>query len=89
MSSHTPGSPTSIHRCRLEPGDRILIHTGGVAEAWSTHGELFGEDASSAPSSVPSPRATPPRRPCAASPHPYDGPLTQHATTLLAAAPAP
>ncbi|MER6678591.1 PP2C family protein-serine/threonine phosphatase [Streptomyces sp. NPDC000983] len=38
--SHTP--PT-IHRARLEPGDRLLLYSDGVTEARSPQGDLFGE----------------------------------------------
>ncbi|MFE2722736.1 PP2C family protein-serine/threonine phosphatase [Kitasatospora sp. NPDC059327] len=34
---------TTVHEVRLEPGDRVLIHTDGVTEARSATGELFGE----------------------------------------------
>ncbi|WP_371493925.1 serine/threonine-protein phosphatase [Kitasatospora sp. NBC_00374] len=37
-----PGPP-EVNRLRLQPGDRILIHTDGVTEARSTEGDLFGE----------------------------------------------
>ncbi len=33
-----------VHHARLQPGDRVLVHTDGVTEARSTTGELFGED---------------------------------------------
>ncbi|MGW1173787.1 PP2C family protein-serine/threonine phosphatase [Kitasatospora sp. NPDC002543] len=32
-----------VHRTRLQPGDRVLVHTDGVTEARSAAGELFGE----------------------------------------------
>ncbi|MFD4658585.1 PP2C family protein-serine/threonine phosphatase [Kitasatospora sp. NPDC058444] len=32
-----------VHRARLQPGDRVLVHTDGVTEARSAAGELFGE----------------------------------------------
>ncbi|WP_405009540.1 PP2C family protein-serine/threonine phosphatase [Kitasatospora sp. NBC_01539] len=32
-----------VHRARLQPGDRVLIHTDGVTEARSAGGDLFGE----------------------------------------------
>ncbi|SNX66517.1 serine phosphatase RsbU (regulator of sigma subunit) [Streptomyces sp. TLI_55] len=38
--SHTP--PT-IHRARLQPGDRVLLYSDGVTEARSPEGDLFGE----------------------------------------------
>ncbi|MFJ5549186.1 PP2C family protein-serine/threonine phosphatase [Streptomyces sp. NPDC093225] len=39
---HT-GSPPPLHHARLQPGDRVLLHSDGVTEARSTAGELFGE----------------------------------------------
>ncbi|MFI8302878.1 PP2C family protein-serine/threonine phosphatase [Streptomyces sp. NPDC085927] len=38
-----PGVRRTIHHARLEPGDRVLLHTDGVTEARSAGGELFGE----------------------------------------------
>ncbi|GJF32518.1 hypothetical protein KNE206_52180 [Kitasatospora sp. NE20-6] len=35
--------PAPVHRARLQPGDRVLIHTDGVTEARSAAGDLFGE----------------------------------------------
>ncbi|MFE7558445.1 PP2C family protein-serine/threonine phosphatase [Kitasatospora sp. NPDC057500] len=35
--------PQPVHHARLQPGDRILVHTDGVTEARSASGELFGE----------------------------------------------
>ncbi|MFJ1709693.1 PP2C family protein-serine/threonine phosphatase [Kitasatospora sp. NPDC088346] len=35
--------PPEVHRVRLEPGDRVLLHTDGVTEARSVTGDLFGE----------------------------------------------
>lgn len=37
-------TPGTVHEVRLEPGDRVLIHTDGVTEARSATGELFGEE---------------------------------------------
>ncbi|MGV9269723.1 PP2C family protein-serine/threonine phosphatase [Kitasatospora sp. NPDC003701] len=37
-------TPGTVHEVRLEPGDRVLIHTDGVTEARSVTGELFGEE---------------------------------------------
>ncbi|MEU9736407.1 PP2C family protein-serine/threonine phosphatase [Streptomyces sp. NPDC048002] len=36
-------TPPSLHRARLEPGDRILLYSDGVTEARSPRGDLFGE----------------------------------------------
>ncbi|WP_329501110.1 PP2C family protein-serine/threonine phosphatase [Kitasatospora herbaricolor] len=35
--------PVPVHRARLQPGDRILVHTDGVTEARSAAGDTFGE----------------------------------------------
>ncbi|MEU1424946.1 PP2C family protein-serine/threonine phosphatase [Kitasatospora sp. NPDC005751] len=35
--------PVPVHQARLQPGDRILVHTDGVTEARSATGQLFGE----------------------------------------------
>ncbi|MEV0533606.1 PP2C family protein-serine/threonine phosphatase [Kitasatospora sp. NPDC050463] len=35
--------PVPVHQARLQPGDRILVHTDGVTEARSADGDLFGE----------------------------------------------
>ncbi|MFI8823806.1 PP2C family protein-serine/threonine phosphatase [Streptomyces sp. NPDC053431] len=40
---HT-SSPPTVHRTRLQPGDRILVHSDGVTEARSPLGDLFGEE---------------------------------------------
>ncbi|MFI8962843.1 PP2C family protein-serine/threonine phosphatase [Streptomyces sp. NPDC053493] len=40
---HT-ASPPTVHRTRLQPGDRILLYSDGVTEARSTQGVLFGEE---------------------------------------------
>ncbi|GAA4983543.1 PP2C family protein-serine/threonine phosphatase [Kitasatospora paranensis] len=37
-------APVPLHRARLQPDDRVLIHTDGVTEARSTTGDLFGEE---------------------------------------------
>lgn len=37
------GEPRSVHSARLEPGDRILIHTDGVTESRAEGGDEFGE----------------------------------------------
>ncbi|WP_030198009.1 PP2C family protein-serine/threonine phosphatase [Streptomyces sp. NRRL S-87] len=37
------GHPPALHHARLQPGDRVLLHSDGVTEARSTAGELFGE----------------------------------------------
>ena len=35
--------PVPVHHARLQPGDRLLVHTDGVTEARSACGDLFGE----------------------------------------------
>ncbi|WP_033211126.1 MULTISPECIES: PP2C family protein-serine/threonine phosphatase [Streptomyces] len=40
---HT-SSPPTVHRTRLQPGDRVLLYSDGVTEARSTQGDLFGEE---------------------------------------------
>ncbi|BFV56469.1 PP2C family protein-serine/threonine phosphatase [Kitasatospora sp. CMC57] len=35
--------PVTVHRARLQPGDRVLVHTDGVTEARSATGDVFGE----------------------------------------------
>ncbi|WP_051731575.1 PP2C family protein-serine/threonine phosphatase [Kitasatospora phosalacinea] len=35
--------PVPVHHARLQPGDRLLVHTDGVTEARSADGDLFGE----------------------------------------------
>ncbi|MDX3234584.1 PP2C family protein-serine/threonine phosphatase [Streptomyces sp. ME03-5709C] len=35
--------PRSVHSTRLEPGDRVLIHTDGVTESRAEGGDTFGE----------------------------------------------
>ncbi|MFF0558982.1 PP2C family protein-serine/threonine phosphatase [Streptomyces sp. NPDC004266] len=40
---HT-ASPPTVHRTRLQPGDRVLLYSDGVTEARSTQGDLFGEE---------------------------------------------
>ncbi|MEW1913934.1 PP2C family protein-serine/threonine phosphatase [Kitasatospora sp. NPDC085895] len=40
---HDRTRPYTVHRTRLEPGDRILVHTDGITETRSRTGELFGE----------------------------------------------
>ncbi|MFF7777424.1 PP2C family protein-serine/threonine phosphatase [Streptomyces tanashiensis] len=40
---HTTSPPT-VHRTRLQPGDRVLLYSDGITEARSTRGDLFGED---------------------------------------------
>ncbi|MFJ5833562.1 PP2C family protein-serine/threonine phosphatase [Streptomyces sp. NPDC093089] len=37
-------SPPTVHRTRLQPGDRVLLYSDGVTEARSTRGDLFGEE---------------------------------------------
>ncbi|MEV7614184.1 PP2C family protein-serine/threonine phosphatase [Streptomyces sp. NPDC089799] len=37
------GAPPTLHRARLQPGDRVLLYSDGVTEARSRDGELFGE----------------------------------------------
>jgi serine phosphatase RsbU (regulator of sigma subunit) len=39
----TDQQPVPVHQARLQPGDRVLVHTDGVTEARSTGGDLFGE----------------------------------------------
>ena len=39
----TDQQPVPVHQARLQPGDRVLVHTDGVTEARSTDGDLFGE----------------------------------------------
>ncbi|MCP3013333.1 serine/threonine-protein phosphatase [Nocardiopsis dassonvillei] len=34
--------PRTVHRVRLEPGDRILLYTDGVTEAHDSRGRMFG-----------------------------------------------
>ncbi|MGW2305504.1 PP2C family protein-serine/threonine phosphatase [Streptomyces sp. NPDC001809] len=36
--------PPTVHRARLQPGDRVLIYSDGVTEARSPAGDLFGEE---------------------------------------------
>ncbi|MFJ6793224.1 PP2C family protein-serine/threonine phosphatase [Streptomyces sp. NPDC091268] len=36
-------APPDHHHVRLQPGDRILIHSDGITEARSAEGDLFGE----------------------------------------------
>ncbi|MFB8398127.1 MULTISPECIES: PP2C family protein-serine/threonine phosphatase [Streptomyces] len=36
--------PPARHHVRLQPGDRVLIHSDGVTEARSPDGDLYGED---------------------------------------------
>ncbi|MFF8772995.1 PP2C family protein-serine/threonine phosphatase [Kitasatospora sp. NPDC015120] len=42
LGFHESG-PQPVHHARLQPGDRVLVHTDGVTEARSASGELFGE----------------------------------------------
>ncbi|MER6362836.1 PP2C family protein-serine/threonine phosphatase [Kitasatospora sp. NPDC001527] len=42
LGFHESG-PQPVHHARLQPGDRLLLHTDGVTEARSASGELFGE----------------------------------------------
>lgn len=37
------GRPRSVHSTRLEPGDRVLVHTDGVTESRTEGGDEFGE----------------------------------------------
>ncbi|WP_240528337.1 PP2C family protein-serine/threonine phosphatase [Streptomyces amritsarensis] len=36
--------PPTRHHARLQPGDRVLVHSDGVTEARSPDGDLYGED---------------------------------------------
>ncbi|RQW95769.1 PP2C family protein-serine/threonine phosphatase [Micromonospora globispora] len=38
----TGGGPGEVAEIRLEPGDRLLLHTDGVTEARNAAGEMFG-----------------------------------------------
>ncbi|MEU1620283.1 PP2C family protein-serine/threonine phosphatase [Streptomyces sp. NPDC005722] len=37
------GRPRTVHSTRLEPGDRVLVHTDGVTESRAEGGDDFGE----------------------------------------------
>ncbi|WP_030768281.1 PP2C family protein-serine/threonine phosphatase [Streptomyces sp. NRRL F-2664] len=37
-------TPPTLHHARLQPGDRVLIHSDGVTEARSPDGDLYGEE---------------------------------------------
>ncbi|MFJ6940219.1 PP2C family protein-serine/threonine phosphatase [Streptomyces sp. NPDC101132] len=39
---HGP-EPPAVDRARLQPGDRVLVHSDGITEARSPDGDLFGE----------------------------------------------
>ncbi|MEW5529903.1 PP2C family protein-serine/threonine phosphatase [Streptomyces virginiae] len=43
LGFHDP-EPPARHHVRLQPGDRVVIHSDGVTEARSPDGDLFGED---------------------------------------------
>jgi serine phosphatase RsbU (regulator of sigma subunit) len=38
------GRPRSVHSTRLEPGDRVLIHTDGAIDCRAEGGDAFGEE---------------------------------------------
>ncbi|WP_425269946.1 IS701 family transposase [Kitasatospora cineracea] len=39
-----PRTPVPVHTARLEPGDRLLVHSDGVTEGRDADGRPFGED---------------------------------------------
>ncbi|MFG2300309.1 PP2C family protein-serine/threonine phosphatase [Actinacidiphila glaucinigra] len=43
LGSGYGGQPRSVHSTRLEPGDRVLVHTDGVTESRAGGGDEFGE----------------------------------------------
>ncbi|MET9294682.1 PP2C family protein-serine/threonine phosphatase [Streptomyces sp. NPDC003077] len=44
LGAANPLVPRTVHRCQLEPGDRVLLYTDGVVEARTGNGDQFGLD---------------------------------------------